>query len=97
MHRLFIHEAAEAEINQAADFYDAECPGLGSTFLDQVEKAIENIHQFPTASSPILGRIRKKHLKTFPYSLIYSVLPEEIRILAVAHMKRRPFHWHGRR
>ena len=54
MHRLFIHEAAEAEINQAADFYDAECPGLGSTFLDQVEKAIENIHQFPTASSPIL-------------------------------------------
>jgi toxin ParE1/3/4 len=97
MHRFFIHEAAEAEINQAADFYDAECPGLGSIFLDQVEKAIENIQQFPTASSPIQGRIRKKYLKTFPYSLIYSVLPEEIRILAVAHMKRRPLHWHGRR
>lgn len=97
MHMLSIHEAAEAEINEAADFYDLECPGLGSIFLDQIEKAIENIQLFPTVSPPVHGRVRKKLLRVFPYSLIYSVLPNEIRILAVAHMKRRPFHWHGRR
>jgi hypothetical protein len=28
-----IHEAAEAEINEAADFYDAESPGLGDVFI----------------------------------------------------------------
>jgi hypothetical protein len=27
---------------------------------------------------------------------MYSVQPDEIRILAVAHQKRRPFYWHGR-
>jgi hypothetical protein len=29
-----IHEAAEAEINEAADFYDAESPGLGDVFIE---------------------------------------------------------------
>ncbi len=33
----------------------------------------------------------------FPYSLVYSVRPNEIRIVAVAHQKRRPFYWRARR
>ena len=36
MKRLFsIHETAEIEINEAADFYDLENPGLGSIFIDE--------------------------------------------------------------
>jgi hypothetical protein len=30
---LSIHETAEAEINEAADFYDLESPGLGTVFV----------------------------------------------------------------
>ena len=44
MSRLFsFHETAEVEINEAADFYDLESPGLGSLFLDEAERAIEAI------------------------------------------------------
>ncbi len=32
--RVLIHETAEAEINEAADFYDIQAPGLGTVFLD---------------------------------------------------------------
>ncbi len=33
MSRLFsIHETAENEVNEAADFYDLENPGLGNVF-----------------------------------------------------------------
>jgi hypothetical protein len=28
---------------------------------------------------------------------MYSVRDGQIRILAVAHVKRRPFYWHGRK
>ena len=35
-------------------------------------------------------------LLRFPYSLVYSVREHEMRILAVAHQKRRPFYWRGR-
>ena len=98
MSRLFsIHEKAEAEINEAADFYDLESPGLGSVFIEEVERSIESINQFPDAATLIRGRVRKKNLIKFPYSIVYSVRPDEIRLLAMAHQKRRPFYWRGRR
>lgn len=32
-----IHEAAEAEIQEAADFYDIESLGLSAEFADEIE------------------------------------------------------------
>jgi plasmid stabilization system protein ParE len=94
---LVIHEAAEAEINEAADFYDIRSPGLGNEFIDEIQRAIGRISQFPEAAPLVRGRVRKRPIAKFPYSLIYSVRPDEIRVLAVAHRKRRPFYWRGRR
>jgi plasmid stabilization system protein ParE len=94
---LSIHEAAEAEINEAADFYDIESSGLGSVFIDEIQRAIVNISEFPEVAPLIRGRVRKRPIAKFPYSMVYSVRPNEIRILAVAHQKRRPFYWRGRR
>jgi hypothetical protein len=33
--QLSIHEAAETELNEAADFYDSESLGLGNAFLNK--------------------------------------------------------------
>jgi plasmid stabilization system protein ParE len=92
-----IHEAAEAELNEAAEFYDLKNPGLGTVFIDEVQRGIEIISEFPEAFPLVRGCVGKKGLIRFPYSLVYSVRPNEIRILAVAHQKRRPFYWLGRR
>jgi toxin ParE1/3/4 len=94
---LAVHEIAVAEINEAVDFYDLENPGLGSVFIDEIQRAIESILDSPDAAPLIRGRVRKRIVTKFPYSLIYSVRQDEIRILAVAHQKRRPFYWRGRR
>jgi plasmid stabilization system protein ParE len=92
-----IHEIAEAEINEAADFYDLESPGLGNVFIDEIQRAIQGIVEFPAAASLVRGRVRQRIVTKFPYSLVYSAREGEIRILAVAHHKRRPFYWRGRR
>ena len=98
MSRLIsIHEAAEAEINEAADFYDLHNPGLGNEFLAEIGRTIRGISEFPEAAPVVRGRLRKRSIAKFPYALVYSVRPEEIRILAVAHHKRRPFYWRSRR
>jgi toxin ParE1/3/4 len=91
------HEAAALELNEAADFYDLECPGLGAAFLDEVQSALIRIAQFPEGAPLILGRVRRKVLPKFPYVVMYSLRDPQIRILAVAHEKRRPFYWRGRR
>jgi toxin ParE1/3/4 len=95
--RLSIHEVAEAEINEAADFYDLESPGLGNVFIDEIQRALQSIIDFPDAAPLIQGHVRKRLVSKFPYSLMYSARENEIRILAVAHHKRRPFYWRGRR
>ena len=91
------HDAAEAELNEAASYYDMESPGLGVAFLGDIRHAIDTISLFPEAAAMIRGRVRRKTLLRFPYALIYSLRQAEIRILAVAHQKRRPFYWRGRR
>lgn len=92
-----IHEAAEAEINEAADFYDLAAPGLGTTLLNEIENTLEVISRYPQVAPLARGNVRKKALPNFPYSLLYAVRPNEIRLLAVAHQKRRPFYWRCRR
>jgi toxin ParE1/3/4 len=83
-------------IHEAADFYDMQSPGLGSEFLAELERTMRSLMEFPEAALLIQGRVRRRTIAKFPYAIIYSLRPDEIRILAVAHHKRRPFYWRGR-
>ena len=48
-------------------------------------------------SSPIeRGDIRRLVLTRFPYKLLYSIEPDHLYVLAVAHQHRRPSYWVGR-
>lgn len=91
-----IHQAAEAEIAEAADFYDIESLGLGDEFTTVIERGIRDISCYPHAAPIARGLIRGKTLTQFPYSLIYFTGEAEIMLLAVAHQKRRPFYWASR-
>jgi plasmid stabilization system protein ParE len=95
--RLRFDAAAERELNEAVDFYDLESPGLGDVFLAEVEHSLAQVEAFPEAAEPIRDGIRRHLLNTFPYALLYSLRAEEVRILAVAHQRRRPFYWDGPR
>lgn len=94
---VWLHPDAEAEINEAAAFLDLESPGLGEVFLDDLGHAIEMTVSHPELAPLIRGRVRRKTLRKFPYSIIYSLVSAEIRILAVSHQRRRPFYWRHRR
>ena len=40
--------------------------------------------------------IRRALLTRFPYAIVFLIMSEEIRVLAVAHAKRRPGYWLNR-
>jgi toxin ParE1/3/4 len=61
-----------------------------------METAVTHIQEHPQASPVIIEDIRRKVLRRFPYSIIFSIKPDRIRILAIANQKRRPFYWRGR-
>jgi hypothetical protein len=39
---------------------------------------------------------RRHRVRRFPYLVFYAVAPEEIRVVAIAHAKRRPGYWRDR-
>jgi len=67
-----VHDDAELELNEAADFYDLENPGLGSTLIDEFERAVATIREHPEAGPGILGKVRRWGMLRFPYSLSVS-------------------------
>ena len=95
--RVSFHELAELELNDASVFLESEREGLGVRFLSAVQDAVAHIQQHPQASPIIIEDLRCKVLRRFPYSIIFSIKPDRIRILALANQKRRPFYWHGRK
>jgi toxin ParE1/3/4 len=94
--RVSFHELAELELNDATVFFEIEREGLGVRFSSAVEAAVAHIREHPEASPVIIRDIRRKVLKRFPYSIVYSIKSDRIRILAVANQRRRPFFWRGR-
>ena len=96
MSRPVFHRLAEHELNEAAQYYDREEPGLGSSFLDEVERCLQSIEAYPQAGPVLRGSVRRRLLRRFPYALLYAIKPNGIRILAVMNLKRRPMYWAGR-
>jgi toxin ParE1/3/4 len=94
--RVSFHPMAEQELNDAASYYNAQSPGLGHAFLDEVRRAVDQILEHPEAA-PLANRlVRRKLVPRFPYGVMHSLTPDSIRTLAVANLKRRPFYWRGR-
>lgn len=84
---------AQAELDDAALYYDLEHPGLGKRFRGEVQRAISRIAEYPKAWGVERGEVRKCLLHTFPYKLLYSIESSHILVLAVAHQHRRPDYW----
>ena len=89
-------DVAEAEFLAEIAYLEDARAGLGRRFYDEVKRAEGFIAEFPEAAEEIRPRIRKRLLRSFRYSLIYSVEPEELLIIAVAHASRRPGYWADR-
>ena len=96
MKPITFHPDADAEVTEAAQFYEARSPGLGSGLVDEVQRSLAQVVTRPEAHQQIGRRVRRKPLWRFPYNLIYAIYPDRIRIVAFAHQKRRPFYWRKR-
>lgn len=96
MERVSYHRLACRELNEAAQYYESESPGLGAALLDEVERCTQAIVNFPEAGSPLTKTVRRRLVLRFPYALLYSIKPDKIRVLAVMNLKRRPMYWVGR-
>lgn len=87
---------ASTELQEAMAWYCQRSPRAAENFWLRIQDARRSMVLFPHAA-PLLGqRVRRFILSGFPYDLIYSVLPDEIVIVAFAHHSRRSGYWKDR-
>ena len=67
--------------------------GLGFDFEMEVEAAVRAIRTYPKSAVEIVPGYRRKLLQTFPYGVVYRERAEEILIVAIAQLQRRPDYW----
>ena len=84
---------ASKDVVEIALEYEEKATGLGKKFRDDLTAVIGLLREAPRAAPLLRGNIRRKSLDRFPYSLIYAVEENEIRIYAVLHRRRRPEAW----
>jgi len=91
------HPDAEAELAEAADYYEARRPGLGKIFAAEVTRTISLIREYPDSGAPVGASRRRMLVRRFPYTIVYRQDGDSLLVVAVAHQSRRPGYWRGRR
>ncbi len=96
--KVEIERDAEAEMVEAARYYDEHQPGLGSDFLDKVDDAIGQIAGHSSRFGFYRGSkaVRSVRLARFPYRLLFTIRTDRVLVVAVAHLHRHPDYWKNR-
>jgi hypothetical protein len=69
---------------------------LGEVFRLEIDQAAGRIAERPAAWQQIDAGVRRYRLHHFPYGVIYSRLGNQIIILGITHLRRRPRNWRDR-
>lgn len=90
--KVDLTKQASSDLYKIAEYYDAEQDGLGRQFINEINTKIDDIKQFPFASRPGLKtNTREKILHKFPYTIVYKVIDDRVKILTVYHQhQKRP-------
>lgn len=90
---IIFHELAENELYEASAYYAHARPGLGDAFVTEIQHAVDALAIAPSAGAAVDKGVRWWLVRRFPYCLLYRVDGARLRVLAIAHQKRRPFYW----
>ena len=92
---------AEAELTEAAEWYELRDEGVGYELMAAARDAIESVldpgfrlgFYRNRRSDP---QVYARSINGFPFRLIYLVEDAEIVVVAFAHERRKPGYWMAR-
>jgi toxin ParE1/3/4 len=95
--RVSLSDEARADVDAAIDWYLSEGAfSVAEDFTSTLDQAFALLCDYPFISEQAAHDTRMLTLHRFPFSLVYRVQQDEIRVIAIAHHSRRPGYWTGR-
>lgn len=93
--RLIIRAQAEADMTDAAIWYENQQPGLGQAFLAEVEvaigSAVANPRRFPCLRRK--PEVRRALTSRFPYRIFFILRRDAVVVFRVLHGARHDRDW----
>jgi toxin ParE1/3/4 len=87
---------ARDEFDQGYDYYEGRRAGLGESFADAVQVALNRIGVMPQLHRAVFGDVRRAVVRGFPYGIYYRDEAIRVRVLSVFHTSRDPGVWQSR-
>jgi toxin ParE1/3/4 len=85
---VFIRAAAKADLRDAQEWYEEQCPGLGGEFLLAVADALTRLEQSPERFPLYYRGFRRVLTRRFPYKLFYRIEGDAVIVFRVLHGAR---------
>ncbi|HEV8433011.1 MAG TPA: type II toxin-antitoxin system RelE/ParE family toxin [Thermoanaerobaculia bacterium] len=96
MTQLHFFEEASEEAEEATRWYRDRSAAAEAAFLVEFDHAITVVTDAPQRWPRYVAGTRRYVFHTFPYSLVYFVEEGMVKVVAVAHHKRRHGYWRPR-
>lgn len=68
------HPLADAELNEAIDYYEELQSGLGLEFAKEIFSSIQRVIELPSAWSSLSQNTRRCLANRFQYGIIYHIV-----------------------
>jgi toxin ParE1/3/4 len=92
--RVSLAAEAEQELIEGARFYAREANAeLGHALISEFERSASLLLEQAHLGAVWRDSARRLPLRRFPYSIVYYVRESEVRVLAIAHQRRKPGFW----
>lgn len=96
--KIVLLKSAQAELDAAVDYYAEHASDrVAEAFLQDLLHSRQRLIEHPEIGKSISKHLRALAFRHFPYLLIYRLSADNITIHAIAHHRRRPGYWGGRR
>jgi plasmid stabilization system protein ParE len=84
------HPEALFELESAVEYYAFQQAKVGLEFLEEVYSSIYRIIEHSEAFPKISKNARRCLTNRFPFAIIYTIREDEILIVAITHLARKP-------
>ena len=93
---IVLRDEAQAEFDEAFDWYDARRVGLGLAFVGAVQEVFDRVAANPRICRTVYADVRRGVVSRFPYCVFYRTHADRIEVLSVFYTSRDPAIWQGR-
>jgi plasmid stabilization system protein ParE len=86
--RVIVRPKAEADLSEAARWYEAQRPTLGGQFLDEISRVLILLKESPERHPLYYRGFRRLLTRRFPYKVFYRIEGGNVIVVRVLHAKR---------